>query len=135
MPWIVGFRHYFGDLESFQNSSNIHFGDFFISKNHTNGWFMCNTLLIWLKEFYQFKKFLLLNWKLSISLSKIYLQSCPNLLIDTNLRFLPPRNESIRSVLLELHHGWYGLHHNPPKNEVLVKENKRCRAKSTFIPI
>lgn len=25
LPWIVGFRHYFGDLESFQNSSNIPF--------------------------------------------------------------------------------------------------------------
>ena len=39
-----------------------------------------------------------LNWIFSIYISKIDLQSCPNLLIDTNPRFLPPRNESILSA-------------------------------------
>lgn len=39
-----------------------------------------------------------LNWNLSIYIWKIYLRSWPNLLIDTNPRFLPPRNESILST-------------------------------------
>lgn len=110
--------------------------DFFLSKNHTNGWFLCNTLLILLKEFYLFtKKFTFefetcLNWTLSISPSKIYLQSCPNLLIDTNLRFLPPRNESIRSARAPSWMIWFTS--QPP---VLVEQNKWCRVKSTLIPI
>lgn len=37
------------------------------------------------------------NWILSISLPKIYLRSCSNLLIFTNLRYLPLRNESTRA--------------------------------------
>jgi len=37
------------------------------------------------------------NWILSISLSKRYLRSCSNLLIFTNLRHLPLRNESTRA--------------------------------------
>lgn len=66
MPWIIGFRHYFGDFESFQNGSNIpFFYDFFLSKNHTTEWFLCNTLLIWSKKFYQFQKIWLLNLKLA----------------------------------------------------------------------
>nr|YP_010042491.1 ribosomal protein S16 [Thermopsis turkestanica]QPB69721.1 ribosomal protein S16 [Thermopsis turkestanica] len=37
------------------------------------------------------------NWILLISLSKIYLRSCSNLLIFTNLRYLPLINESTRA--------------------------------------
>lgn len=42
------------------------------------------------------------NWILSISISKIYLRSCSNLLIGTNPRSLP--REMNQYFLLELHH-------------------------------
>lgn len=72
------------------------------------------------------------NWILSISISKIYLRSCSNLLIGTNPRSLPLRNESILSsrapsctiyITTQQKGGW-----------VVVEQNNGCRAKSTFIP-
>lgn len=48
MPWIIGFRHYFGDLKIVSKwQQHTVFCDFFLSKNHMNGWFLRNTLCFW----------------------------------------------------------------------------------------
>ena len=71
-------------------------------------------------------------WILSISILKIYLRSCSNLLIGTNPRSLPLRNESILSARAPS----CTIYIQPNKmGGVLVEQNKLCRAKSTFIPI
>ena len=75
---------------------------FFFSKNHKKRrLFPVDTLLFELvKPFRTNFTFFesCSNWIfLSISLSKIYLRSCSNLLIFTNLRYLPLRNESTRA--------------------------------------
>lgn len=87
------------------------------------------------KSFINSKKFsFLLYWKLetlSISISKIYLRSCPNLF---SLTLDPCPWEMNQYFLLELHHGLFTLQPDK-KRGVIVEQNKRCRAKSIFIPI
>lgn len=74
---------------------------FFPSKNRTNRWLIPpDPLLIEIvlpvpTNFTFFET--CSNWILSISIAKIYLRSCSNLLIFTNLRYLPLRNESTRA--------------------------------------
>lgn len=109
----------------------------FLSKNPTDSWFPRDTLWIenvWsIPTGFAFELETYSNWILSISISKIYLRSCSNLLIGINPRSLPPRNELILSTRAP---SW--TIYNPTKNKkrrVRVEQNKRCRAKSTFIPI
>lgn len=95
--WIIGFRHYFGNLQSFQkNGSNIpfflNFSERIIQINR--GLIPPNTL--WIEIVLVIPTIFFLpcsNLILSIFLSKIYLRSCSNLLIFTNLRYLPLKNE------------------------------------------
>lgn len=87
------------DLESFQKWQQ-HTIFFFLSKNHTNR--DSHRYNLDRNSFTNSNKFDFFfepcsNWILSISLPKIYLRSCSNLLIFTNLRYLPLRNESTRA--------------------------------------
>ena len=81
----------------FKMAATYHFGDFFLSKNQTNDWFLRDTLVFNQKN--RFNS----NWILFFLYRKICLRSYSNLLIGTNLRFLPPRKKSIFFFLLELH--------------------------------
>jgi len=89
-------------LNRFKMAATYPFCDFFLSKNHRT--IDSRVLHFWSKEFYQFQQIFLFgfetcsNWILSISISKIYLRSYSNLLIHTNPRSLPLRNESILST-------------------------------------
>lgn len=72
---------------------------FFLLKNHTNGWFPCDTLLIEIvlpipTNFTLFCFFIWNLFEFAISISKIYLRSCSNLLTGTNPRSFPLINES-----------------------------------------
>ena len=100
-----------GIFNRFKNGSNIPFF-FFLSKNH-RGLIPADTLLIKivlpiptnLTFFFEPCS----NWILSIFLSKINLRSFSNLLIFTNPRYLPLRNESTRApsctiYIINLHH-------------------------------
>lgn len=88
----------------------------FLSKNPTNSWFPRDTLWIenvWsIPTGFAFELETYSNWILSISISKIYLRSCSNLLIGINPRSLPPRNELILSTRAP---SW--TIYNPTKNE------------------
>lgn len=94
----------------FKMAATYHFGDFFLSKNQTNDWFLRDTLVFNQKNFFNSTKPNLIlifetcsNWILFFLYRKICLRSCSNLLISTNLRFLPPTKKSIFYFLLELH--------------------------------
>lgn len=123
-------------LNPFKMAATYPFCDFFLSKNHMNDWFPRDTL--WIQRVLSIPTNLLLELKtcsnriLSISISKIYLRSCSNLLIGINPRSLPLRNESILSTRAPSCTIYITTQQ---KRGVVVEENKRCRAKSTFIPI
>lgn len=123
-------------LNLFKMVATYPFCDFFLSKNHTDGWFARDTL--WIERVLAIPTNLCFELKtcsnriLSISISKIYLRSCSNLLIGINPRSLPPRNESILSTRAP---PWTIYITTQPKKRGSSRIEKRCRAKSTFIPI
>lgn len=90
------------------------FCDFFLSKNHTNNWFLHDTLLIErvlpiLKNFpFGFLKFLELD-PFDFYIKKYTYEVCSTLLIGINPRPLPLRN---KYFLLELHHVLFTLQLN-----------------------
>ena len=82
-------------LNPFKMVATYPFCDFFLSTNHTDGWFVRDTL--WIEKVFAvptifFELQICSNQILSISISKIYLRSCSNLLIGINPRSLPLRN-------------------------------------------
>jgi hypothetical protein len=98
---------------------------FFLSKNHTNGWFPRDTLLI--ERVLTIPRNFLWNlleldpFDLYI---KIYLRSCFNLLINTNPRYVPLKNESIlffysSSIII-----MYYLHRKPPPKMRFFEYNR-----------
>ena len=123
--WIIGFRHYFGDPESFQNGSNIPFVIYLLSKNHVNAWFPCDTLLIEIvfpiptkvsnprRGFVQIESFKFLYRRYAYKVVPTYW------LILTLDPYLWKRNESF---LLELHRVLFTLTHNPTKWGLRVEQ-------------
>lgn len=140
--WIIGFRHYFVDFESFQKQKRqqhtffvISFYQyFFLSKNriilvadsHTIYNFFIEKVFLSIPTKFPLGFETWLIWILSISLSKIYLRSCSNLLINTN-----PRPFALEKWINTFYSSsiMYYFHYTPTIN-VGFEWNKGCRVKS-----
>ena len=120
-------------LNPFKMAATYPFCDFFLLKNHTNGWFPRDTL--WIEKVLSIPTNFpfVLNWKLARIWSVRFLyrrytyEVVPIYWLALTLDPCPHKKTNYSSSIMDY------FHYNPTR--VLVEQNKRCRAKSIFIPI